>query len=134
MLRASGGLLAISQDPLGRPGVLAMQITNSSDTSPAAAATTNIEQQAWTKELQNGGQAILFFNRAEHALNMSLAWESTGLVHGTRYRMTDVWGDRPPIVIDVPATRGIGEGHTVTVPAHGVAVLHAQPMTGILPL
>ena len=113
-------LLAISQDPLSRPGNLVYQTTNATDKAPGATATTNIVEQIWTKDLSRSRRALLFFNRGETSRTMSLSWAQAGL--DTRsYFAIDVWGERPQSLLS-PFTN-----ISVLISPHAVAVLLLEP-------
>ena len=58
-------MIAIHQDALTKPGQLARQTTNASDSRPAAARTDNIVEQVFVRELSAGAWAVVLFNRAE---------------------------------------------------------------------
>lgn len=129
MLQGSGALLALSQDPLGAPGILALQVTNATHESNDGATTTNIVQQIWTKPLLGDGRAVVYFNRAEHPLNMSLPWPKMAMEQGGRYVVTDVWGELPQATVQLPdGDPALGGQHTVLVQPHGVVVLRFDPL------
>jgi hypothetical protein len=84
-------LLEISQDSLGIAGRLVRQRTNSSDpTNSAAARTTNIVEQVFARSLQGGAMAVVLFNRAEAARNITISWRELQLP-SAKYSVRNIW-------------------------------------------
>lgn len=92
------GIIAIDQDPLGRPGDRYLA------TGP---------YEVWTKPLLGGALAVGLFNRGEGDTEMSVSLRNLG--YGENAAVVDVWSGR-----QVPVIR---EKCTVRVPKHGVVVL-----------
>ena len=65
MLLGSGEIIAISQDALGKAGVLVHQATNATTSSDSVATTLNIVEQIWARSLVGGEVAVVLFNRDE---------------------------------------------------------------------
>lgn len=85
MLLGSGEVLAISQDRLGRPGRLVHQVANAS-----VIDSTTIVEQIWARELEGGKVAVVLFNRAEKAREMTFSWTMWDRRLGLR-RARDAW-------------------------------------------
>jgi len=120
MLKASNEVIAISQDPLGRPGRLVRQDTNASN-QQAPATTTTITAQIWVRQLESGGVAAVLFNRAEHEVQLTLTWTAAGIA-GT-YAVRDVWAK---------AELGIRVGSfTASVKPHEATVVRLRPLRGM---
>lgn len=96
-------LVAINQDPLGKPGRLIQQTTNSTD---GTVAITNIVEQVFSREINatfssagfgagagagaarsgstvSEARAVVLFNRGEVARNMTVTWTDLGLCGGS---------------------------------------------------
>jgi alpha-galactosidase len=121
---ANRELITIAQDALGVGGRLVQQATNlSHDSPPAAVRTSNIIEQTWSRPLNDGAVAIVLFNRAEHARNMTVTWAAAGLPpRPSARRVRDVWmhnghgGDA-----------GVHEGgYGALVPPHAVKLLRVS--------
>merc|ERR1712228_703464 len=85
-------LIAVSQDSLGEPGRLIRQKTNTTDPSPAAVRSTNIIEQVFVRPLESSKHddvgstvALVLFNRAETASNISVTWAELGLSDSGTY-------------------------------------------------
>eukprot|EP00038_Savillea_parva_P010865 m.193374 g.193374 ORF g.193374 m.193374 type:complete len:481 (-) comp18907_c0_seq1:27-1469(-) len=108
-------VLAISQDPLGRPGWLVKQTTNATDPSPTAARTTNIVTQVFARVLEHGARAVVLFNRAETTMDMHVTWSDVGLPDNGRFTVHNVWtGESAP---------NVASGYRGTVPPHSVLMV-----------
>jgi hypothetical protein len=111
-------LLAIAMDSGATAGLLVHQATNlSASAPPSAIRTANIVEQIWVRNLTDagGGVVVCFFNRGEHARNMSMTWAQLGLPAAPLHRWTrDVWGGT-----DATAAGGV----SVVVQRHEVALV-----------
>ena len=91
-------MIAVDQDPLGRPGV------------PISSA-----NGLWvlTKELRGGGRAVVLFNSTNTAATISTTAGAAGLPRGRVYSMKNLW---------TKAVSQTGGGISAFVPGHGVAM------------
>lgn len=94
-------LIAIDQDPLGRPG----QRLSSRD---------GIE--LWTKPLQDGSIAVGLFNRTETTQPASIAWKDLGRPDTPKVR--DLWQHAE--------VTPVGASYSAEIPAHGCVILHVR--------
>lgn len=91
---AAPGVLAIDQDPLGRPG---------------RRIRTHDSLDVWQRELADQAGAIAVVNRADAAISVKIAWDRH---HGAPPEVVDAWTDEP-----LPEGRGVVELH-----AHATAL------------
>jgi alpha-galactosidase len=91
-------VIAVDQDPLGRPGV------------PISSA-----NGLWvmSKELSGGGRAVLLFNATNTAATISTTATAAGLPKGRAYQMHNLWTN---------ASTQTGGAISAFVPGHGVAM------------
>jgi alpha-galactosidase len=95
-------LLAIDQDPLGRP---------------ASPRQRQKGAEVWVKALRDGSWAVGLFNRTAAPADITVDWSSAGLTGSLQVR--DVWAH---------ADQGSAEGHlTRSVAAHGAVLLVLRP-------
>jgi alpha-galactosidase len=91
-------IIAVDQDPLGRPG---RRIAKDEDL------------EVWAKEMEDGSKAVGLFNRGEMAATVTAKWSDLGLVGKQSVR--DLWRQKD---------LGVYEGHfQASVPRHGVVML-----------
>jgi alpha-galactosidase len=120
-------VIAIDQDPLGRPArKISEQVETSTlvvamDHGPPGSLAPKISKQGSTvvvaRPLDGGALAVGLFNRSEAAAKMAVSWEELGL-HGRR-KVRDLWAHR-----DQGAH---ADRFSATVPAHGVVLLAIKP-------
>ena len=116
-------MIAIHQDALAKPGQLARQTTNASDSRPAAARTDNIVEQVFVRELSAGAWAVVLFNRAEGPRTIAVSFAELGLPE-YQYTVTPVWEDAR-----LPAAGDYAEGYTAKVEPHHVVMIKLVPTT-----
>jgi alpha-galactosidase len=94
-------VIAVDQDPLGRPGTLVTEET------PGL--------QVWARPLAGRGspQAVLLFNRNAEPTKMDIRWENLGIFRSVAVR--DLWTHRDLGVFPTD--------YSTQVPAHGVVML-----------
>jgi alpha-galactosidase len=90
--------IAINQAWAGHPGRLVL---------------TDGEGQIWTKQLPNGQAAILFLNRGEEAIDLSVSLKDAGLTPNKKYKMRDIWL-KAPLNETVDMTSGISVPNLAT--------------------
>ncbi len=116
-------LLEISQDSLGVAGRLVRQRTNISDpTDTAAARTTNIVEQVFARSLRGGAMAVVLFNRAEAARNITISWQELQLP-SAKYSVRNIWARNE-------FGAGVGEGahgYSAVVEPHEAMTLRLSP-------
>jgi alpha-galactosidase len=95
-------LIAVDQDPLGRPG---RRITKDEDL------------EVWAKEMEDGSKAVGLFNRGEMEATVTAKWSDLGLAGKQSVR--DLWRQK-----DLGAFEGQFQA---AVPRHGVVMLRLRP-------
>jgi len=93
-------VIAVDQDPLGRQGDLIR---------------ANGGVEVWARELADGSQAVVLFDRSAEPREIAVRWADLGWDPKERVRVRDLWerADRGATV----------EGYAATVPSHGAAML-----------
>jgi len=80
-------VIAIDQDPLGKQGHRSRR---------------NGDLEVWTKELADGGRAVVLLNRGAAYAEMNIAWTELGLPGDAALRVRDLWSGT-----DYGALRGV---------------------------
>jgi len=93
-------VLAVNQDPLGRP---ARRVAQHKGT------------EIWVKELKDGSKAVGLFNRTAAAANVELAWSDATLTG--KQTLRDLWLQK--------SIGAFERGYSAAVPAHGAVLLRA---------
>jgi alpha-galactosidase len=93
-------VIAVDQDWGGQQGTL---LRNDSTT----------QTQVWVKPMKSGAKAVVFLNRSETPISMSIAPADLGLPPAKNYAARDLWAHTDQIVNDV-LTSGV--------PAHGAVM------------
>lgn len=109
-------MIQVHQDSLGAPG---RPIRNTYATHNNS-RTDEIKSQLWTRPLQKGGMAVVFFNRAEEKLTMTATLEELGLPEDGVYTITNVWSQNVSSVLPSSPL-------SVPVAPHGVTFLIVMP-------
>jgi alpha-galactosidase len=97
-------VIAIDQDPLGMQG---RRVYRSG------------EQEVWSKQLADGGRAVVLFNRGAQEKQMSVAWTDIGYPRYLPANVRDLWAHK-----DLGKING---SYTATVPSHGVVMVTIKP-------
>jgi len=97
-------VIAIDQDPLGMQG---RRVYRSG------------EQEVWSKQLADGGRAVVLFNRGAQEKQMSVAWTDIGYPRYLSANVRDLWAHK-----DLGKING---SYTATVPSHGVVMVTIKP-------
>jgi alpha-galactosidase len=95
-------VIAIDQDPLGKPGAVIAQ---------------NNGTMVFNKELANGDRAVALYNSNDASATMTTTTSAIGLGHSPAYTVTDLW---------TGATSEAADTITANVPAHGTALLRVH--------
>ncbi|HKC65787.1 MAG TPA: hypothetical protein VKB86_19245, partial [Pyrinomonadaceae bacterium] len=74
------------------------------------------EQEIWVRQLSGGAKAVAFFNRAGVDAKVSIHWADIGI--NDKSRLRDLWLHQD---VEWP-----GPEYSVTIPAHGVAMLRVS--------
>ena len=93
-------MIAIDQDPLGKPGRRVFQKDRT---------------EVWVRDLKDGGKAVGLFNRGEAESSVILNSNEAGLVEGGPFSVLDVWSRQTLPTLDA--------NFTVSVPKHGAVLL-----------
>jgi alpha-galactosidase len=97
-------VIAIDQDPLGMQGRRVKR---------------NGDQEVWSKQLADGGCAVVLFNRGQKALEISVSWTDIGYPPHLTAKVRDLW-----------AAKDLGhasEKFSASVPSHGVVMVTIKP-------
>ena len=97
-------VIAINQDPLGRPG---RRIRRDGDL------------EVWGRQLQDGGRAILLFNRSQAPADITITWEELGYPAHVPAKLRDLWQHK-----DLGSTTA---KYTTNVAPHSVVMLRMMP-------
>ncbi len=97
-------VIAIDQDVLGRQG---------------SRVSKNDDLEIWSRPLNDGGRAVVLFNRGKEAAEISLRWEQIGYPGHLNARVRDLWQHK-----DLGAFEG---GYTTKVSPHSVAMIKVLP-------
>lgn len=97
-------VIAVNQDPLGKQGV---KVRDDGDF------------EIWSKTLQDGSRAVVFFNRSKNPQTMSVLWTEIGYPIHLNADIRDLWQKT-----DMGLFMG---GYEADVPSHGVAMFKVTP-------
>ncbi len=96
-------VIAIDQDLLGRQG---RKVRDQGDL------------EVWSKELSDGGRAVVLFNRSKSAVRMSFSWQEIGYPDYLPLTVRDLW---------LKKNMGKFKGsYSAKVPTHGVVMLRVK--------
>jgi alpha-galactosidase len=93
-------VIAIDQDPLGMQGRRVKR---------------NGEQEVWSRQLADGGRAVVLFNRGAKDAEISVSWTDIGYPQQLTASVRDLWAHK-----DLGKLSG---SFTATVPSHGVVMV-----------
>lgn len=96
--------IAVNQDRLGRQGVKVRD---------------EGELEVWSKELADGGRAVVLFNRSGREAEIGVRWAEIGYGEGVKAQVRDIWRKQ-----ELGAFRG---GFAAAVAAHGVVMIRVNP-------
>ncbi len=96
--------IAIDQDPLGVQG---NRVRKDGDF------------EVWSKQLANGGRAVVLLNRSESSKKMTANWQDIGYPASLQANVHDLWSHK-----DVGSFTG---SYSADVPSHGVAFVTVKP-------
>lgn len=97
-------VIAVDQDPLGQQG---HRVRKEGDL------------EVWSKQLADGGRAVVLFNRGSSAATMSAAWTDIGYPTGISATVRDLWANK-----EVSGQKG---SYSTPVPGHGVVMVTIKP-------
>ena len=93
-------VVAVNQDPLGRQG---RKVKDEGDS------------EVWSKELHDGGRAVLLFNRSENEKEIHFLWSEVGLPQYLNFNVRDLWERKE---------KGkFSDSYKAIVPKHGVVMV-----------
>jgi alpha-galactosidase len=98
-------VIAVSQDSRGVQGKLVSPSTS--------------QLQVWAGPLSGGAAAVVLFNRASAAGNITVTWQEIGFSATTSLKVRDLWGHK-----DLGSFTG---SFTATVPTHDVVMVKISP-------
>ena len=96
--------IAVNQDRLGRQGVKVRD---------------GGELEVWSKELADGGRAVVLFNRSGREAEIGVRWAEIGYGEGVEAKVRDIWQKK-----ELGAFRG---GFAAAVATHGVVMMRVNP-------
>ena len=97
-------VIAVDQDPLGVQGRRVKR---------------NGEQEVWSKQLADGGRAVVLFNRSAKDAEVSVSWTDIGYPQHLAANVRDLWAHK-----DLGKLSG---SFAATVPSHGVVMVTIKP-------
>jgi alpha-galactosidase len=97
-------VIAVDQDPLGVQGRRVKR---------------NGEQEVWSKQLEDGGRAVVLFNRGAKDAEVSVSWTDIGYPQHLAANVRDLWAHK-----DLGKLSG---SFAATVPSHGVVMVTIKP-------
>jgi len=97
-------VIAVDQDPLGVQGRRVKR---------------NGEQEVWSKQLADGGRAVVLFNRGAKDAEVSVSWTDIGYPQHLAANVRDLWAHK-----DLGKLSG---SFAATVPSHGVVMVTIKP-------
>jgi alpha-galactosidase len=77
------------------------------------------DREVWAKQLQDGGRAVILFNRGPAEQNIVATWEQIGYPARLTASVRDLWQHK-----DVGKVAG---KFSATVPSHGVVMVTVKP-------
>jgi alpha-galactosidase len=99
-------IIALDQDPLGKPGHRVRKDGN---------------LEVWVREIAGGNRAVLLLNRGTAAANIHFSWDELGYPLKLKATVHDMWK-----ASDEAKIEGSYTAHEV--PSHGVVVLSIKPV------
>jgi alpha-galactosidase len=97
-------VIAIDQDPLGQQG---HRVKKDGDL------------EVWSKQLADGGRAVVLFNRGSSAATISAAWTDLGYPSGIAAAVRDLWTNK-----EISEQK---DSYSAQVPSHGVVMVTVKP-------
>ncbi|MGD0368127.1 MAG: glycoside hydrolase family 27 protein [Acidobacteriaceae bacterium] len=97
-------VIAVDQDPLGRAG---SRVKKDGDI------------EVWSRQLADGGRAVVLLNRSANPLSIGVAWTDIGYPSGLRATVRDLWSGKD--------TRDQAGNYAAQVPSHGVVMVTIEP-------
>ena len=97
-------VIAVDQDPLGMQG---RRVKRSGDL------------EVWSKQLADGGRAVVLFNRGPKAAEMSVSWTDIGYPQHLTAKVRDLWAHKD--------LGNLSEKFSAAVPSHGVVMVTIKP-------
>ena len=97
-------VIAVDQDPLGLQG---RRVKREGD------------REVWSKQLADGGRAVVLFNRGPQAAQLSVSWTDLGYPQSLSAQVRDLWAAK-----DLGKMSG---KFTTEVPSHGVVMVTIKP-------
>jgi alpha-galactosidase len=97
-------VIAVDQDPLGMQG---RRVKRDGD------------REVWSKQLADGGRAVVLFNRGAQETEISVSWTDIGYPPHLAAGVRDLWAHK-----DLGKLTG---SFSAKVPSHGVAMVTIKP-------
>jgi alpha-galactosidase len=79
----------------------------------------NGDLEVWSKQLSDGGRAVILLNRSRVAAEIAVTWENIGYPGGVHASVRDLWKHK-----DLGSLAG---GFSAEVPSHGVVMVKVKP-------
>jgi alpha-galactosidase len=97
-------VIAVDQDPLGMQGRRVKRVG---------------DQEVWSRQLADGGRAVVLFNRGPNAAELSVTWTDIGYPPHLTAKMRDLWAGKD--------LGSVSEKFSTEVPSHGVVMVTIKP-------
>jgi alpha-galactosidase len=101
-------VIAIDQDPMGIQGHRVYRSGDKSD-----------DQEVWSKQLADGGRAVILLNRGSAPASITAHWTDLGYPDTLQAHLRNLWTHE-----DLAPTAG---SYTAQVPSHGVVMVRIKP-------
>ena len=79
----------------------------------------NGEQEVWSKQLADGGRAVVLFNRGPNAADVSVSWTDIGYPPHLTAKVRDLWAGKD--------LGSLSEKFSAPVSSHGVVMVTIKP-------
>ena len=98
-------VIAVDQDALGMQGRRVKR---------------NADLEVWSKQLADGGRAVVLFNRSPNAADISVSWTDIGYPQHLTAKVRDLWAGKD--------LGNVSEKFSAAVPSHGVIMVTIKPL------
>ncbi|HEX5422699.1 MAG TPA: glycoside hydrolase family 27 protein [Candidatus Acidoferrales bacterium] len=109
-------VIAVDQDPLGQQG---RRVGRRVVTESTGAVKQTIDTEVWSKELHDGGRAVILLNRGDSEMEISVDWNQIGYPDHLSAEVRDLWAHK-----DLGRFTG---SFKATVPSHAVVMVTVKP-------
>ena len=75
--------------------------------------------EVWSRQLADGGRAVVLLNRSANPLSIGVGWTDIGYPSGLRATVRDLWSNKE--------TKDQTGNYAAQVPSHGVVMVTIEP-------